>query len=153
MSEKSKKSRKMTKLSIIKAAINHIYTLQELLSEERTLEEECVEHQDIISEARDHEAHYNVTTGDDSRQSLVPFSILTQSRRNSAELYDNSGIKIETDQIETLEVTEEFVSEQFVILEPSQESTIIPVEQEFATEYPPPLIYLDYHANFVTQEI
>ena len=153
MSEKSKKSRKMTKLSIIKAAINHIYTLQELLSEDRTLEEECVEHQDIISQARDHEAHYNVTTGEDSRQSLVPFSILTQSRRNSAELYDNSGIKIETDQIETLEVTEEFVSEQFVILEPSQESTIIPVEQEFATEYPPPLIYLDYHANFVTQEI
>ena len=153
MSEKSKKSRKMTKLSIIKAAINHIYTLQELLSEDRTLEEECVEHQDIISQARDHEAHYNVTTGEDSRQSLVPFSILTQSRRNSAELYDNSGIKIETDQIETIEVTEEFVSEQFVILEPSQESIIIPVEQEFATEYPPPLIYLDYHANFVTQEI
>ena len=153
MSEKSKKSRKMTKLSIIKAAINHIYTLQELLSEERRSEEECVGHQDIISQARDHEAHYNVTTGDDSRQSLVPFSILTQSRRNSAELYDNSGIKIETDQIETIEVTEEFVSEQFVILEPSQESTIIPVEQEFATEYPPPLIYLDYHANFVTQEI
>lgn len=143
----------MTKLSIIKAAINHIYTLQELLSEERRSEEKCVEHQETVCEPRDHDPHYTVTLSDDSQQSLVPFSILTQSRRNSAELYDNSGVKIETDQIETIEVTEEFVSEQFVILEPSQESTIIPVEQEFATEYPPPLIYLDYHANFVTQEI
>lgn len=112
-----------------------------------------MEHQETVCEPRDHDPHYTVTLSDDSQQSLVPFSILTQSRRNSAELYDNSGVKIETDQIETIEVTEEFVSEQFVILEPSQESTIIPVEQEFATEYPPPLIYLDYHANFVTQEI
>ena len=143
----------MTKLSIIKAAINHIYTLQELLSDERRSEGKCVEHQETVCEPRDHDPHYTVTLSDDSQQSLVPFSILTQSRRNSAELYDNSGVKIETDQIETIEVTEEFVSEQFVILEPSQESTIIPVEQEFATEYPPPLIYLDYHANFVTQEI
>ena len=143
----------MTKLSIIKAAINHIYTLQELLSEERRSEQKYVEHQETVCEPRDQDPHYTVTLSDDSQQSLVPFSILTQSRRNSAELYDNSGVKIETDQIETIEVTEEFVSEQFVILEPSQESTIIPVEQEFATEYPPPLIYLDYHANFVTQEI
>ena len=112
-----------------------------------------MEHQETVIEPRDQDPHYTVTLSDDSQQSLVPFSILTQSRRNSAELYDNSGVKIETDQIETIEVTEEFVSEQFVILEPSQESTIIPVEQEFATEYPPPLIYLDYHANFVTQEI
>ena len=152
MSEKSKKSRKMTKLSIIKAAINHIYTLQELLSEERRSEEKCLEHPKTIQEPRDHEAHFTVTFSDDNPQSLAPFSILTQSRRSSAEDYENCAIKIE-DRIETIEVTEDFVSEQFVILEPSQESTIIPVEQEFATEYPPPLIYLDYTANFITQEI
>ena len=152
MSEKSKKSRKMTKLSIIKAAINHIYTLQELLSEERRSEEKCLEHPKTIHEPREHEAHFTVTFSDDNPQSLAPFSILTQSRRSSAEDYENCAIKIE-DRIETIEVTEDFVSEQYVILEPSQESTIIPVEQEFATEYPPPLIYLDYTANFITQEI
>ena len=138
----------MTKLSIIKAAINHIYTLQELLSEERRSEEKCL----AIHEPRDHEAHFAVTFSDDNPQSLAPFSIITQSRRSSAEDYENCAIKID-DRIETIEVTENFVSEQYVILEPSQESTIIPVEQEFVTEYPPPLIYLDYHANFITQEI
>ena len=142
----------MTKLSIIKAAINHIYTLQELLSEERRLEEKCDEE---YSEQRGPGPQFTVTLCDDNYQTLAPFSILTQARRSSAEFYEDCENKIE-EGIETIEVTEDFVSEQYVILEPSnpsQESTVIPVEQEFATEYPPPLIYLDYHANFVTQEI
>ena len=111
MSEKSKKSRKMkmTKLSIIKAAINHIYTLQELLSEERRSEEKCLEHPEAIHEPRD---HFAVTFSDDNPQSLAPFSILTQSRRSSSEDYENCGIKIE-DRIETIEVTEDFVSEAY----------------------------------------
>ena len=103
---------KMTKLSIIKAAINHIYTLQELLSEERRSEEKCLEHPEAIQEPSDHEAHFAVTFSDDNPQSLAPFSILTQSRRSSSEDYENCGIKIE-DRIETIEVTEDFVSEAY----------------------------------------
>ena len=142
----------MTKLSIIKAAIHHIHTLQELLSERRA--EKCVESQIMCEQSdQDHDLNHDLkpqvtlNLSEDSDQSLIPFSILTQSRRSSDDVsvYDNFNVKVE-------EVTEECISEHFVILEPSQESTIIPLEQEFTTEYPP-LIYLDYHANIVTQDI
>ena len=142
----------MTKLSIIKAAIHHIHTLHELLSERRA--EKCVESQIICEQSDlDHDLNHDLkpqvtlNLSEDSDQSLIPFSILTQSRRSSDDVsvYDNFNVKVE-------EVTEECISEHFVILEPSQESTIIPLEQEFTTEYPP-LIYLDYHANIITQDI
>ena len=143
--EKTKKSRKQTKLSIIKAAINHIYTLQEILSSSET--DESFNNEDFceINQQKQCSATCEQNKTECSERnlpSLIPYHVLSKSEHMSEETYCHDDIEVKTEQ-DTHDNNIEYV-----IVDPNDEYKIIPVEMEYTTtSIPFSLIYLDCYAQ------
>ena len=142
-SEKSKKSRKMTKLSIIKAAISHIYSLQEMLqSTEYSLNEDRGNIADSTSENLPPLLSFTSINNvdDNSREHLVLVEDVEQEVHGELSPEDNV-------------VEGSYYEEETV-----EEYKVIPIEQEFSDSsgssvYTPPVIYVDCYASIYTEQI
>merc|ERR1711973_413513 len=138
--EKTKKSRKMTKLSIIKAAINHIYTLQEMLTEdEQTDIHQTNDNLDGCLSIYPTSLEQNILQ---ESTTLIPFNILaTESRKNIENFVRENSIKTEESVSNNFELPDDG-EKQYLIVEESEEYKIIPIEREYTT-----LVYLDCFAQ------
>ena len=145
--EKTKKSRKQTKLSIIKAAINHIYTLQEILSSTET--DESFDNEDFceIKQQKPSLAtceHNKTETQERNLPSLIPYHVLSEPERMSQETYCHTDIEVKTETVR--EIHDDNV--EYVLVDPDDDYRIIPVEMEYSsTSIPFSLIYLDCYAQ------
>ena len=153
--EKHKKTRKMTKLAIIKAAISHIYTLQDLLLDpvDDMHHDHHYHHQSPEHSSMYHEQHL---------PSLIPFPV-SESHKNEedekSKCYElNVKVEQEVEIYEAVDATDAQIDEddQYVIVDGSEEYKIIPVEQEYTATSSiclPPLLIFDCYANLYSQQI
>ena len=142
-SEKSKKSRKMTKLSIIKAAISHIYSLQEMLHST----EDCLNDQ-------------GPKISDAAIKHLPPLLSFTSINNVDDNSRENSVLRKEEEQEVHGELSPEdnnVVEGCYYEEETVEEYKVIPIEQEFSDSsssvYTPPIIYVDCYASIYSEQI
>ena len=141
----------MTKLAIIKAAISHIYTLQDLLSD--PVGDHHYHHQSPEHSSMYHEQHL---------PSLIPFPV-SESHNNEedekSKCYElNVKVEQEVEIYEAVEATDAQTDEekQYLIVDGTEEYKIIPVQQEYTPASSiclPPLLIFDCYANLYSQQI
>ena len=151
--EKHKKARKMTKLAIIKAAISHIYTLQDLLSDP------------VCGNNHDHHLcsshHPSTSTFQQHLPSLISFPESHNNEEESKNKCYEVNVKVEQE-VEIYEAAVDATDaqtdddKQYLIVDGSEEYKIIPVEQEYTTASTiclPPLLIFDCYANLYSHQI